>query len=82
MMKQVIIGVSLVAAIAFLLMSIITTYNIFTLVLQPESILRPELWILLVASFTGGVILLSIAWGIAELSETRRLSRIIEESAE
>ena len=82
MMKQVIIGVSLVAAIAFLLMSIITTYNIFTLVLQPESVLRPELWILLVASFTGGVILLSIAWGIAELSETRRLSRIIEESAE
>ena len=75
MMKQVIIGVSLLVAIAFLLMSVVTTYNIFTLILDPEALVRPEMWILLVVTFTGGVILLSIAWGIAELTESRRVRR-------
>ena len=73
MMKQVIIGVSLLVAIAFLLMSVVTTYNIFTLILDPAALVRPEMWILLVVTFTGGVILLSIAWGIAELTESRRV---------
>lgn len=73
MMKQVIIAVSLLVAIAFLVMSVVTTYNIFTLILSPDSIVRPEMWILLVVTFTGGVILLSIAWGIAELTESRRV---------
>ena len=75
MMKQVIIGVSLLVAIAFLVMSVITTYNIFILILAPDTIVRPEMWILLVVTFTGGVILLSIAWGIAELTESRRIRR-------
>jgi hypothetical protein len=75
MMKQVIIGVSLLVAIAFLVMSVITTYNIFNLILDPDSLVRPEMWILLVVTFTGGVILLSIAWGIAELTESRRVNR-------
>lgn len=75
MMKQVIIGVSLLVAIAFLGMSVVTTYQIFNLVLTPETLVRPEMWILLVVTFTGGVILLSIAWGIAELTESRRVRR-------
>jgi hypothetical protein len=75
MMKQVIIGVSLLVAIAFLVMSVVTTYNIFTLILAPDTIVRPEMWILLIVTFTGGVILLSIAWGIAELTESRRVRR-------
>ena len=75
MMKQVIIGVSLLVAIAFLVMSVITTYNIYNLILDPDSLVRPEMWILLVVTFTGGVILLSIAWGIAELTESRRVRR-------
>jgi hypothetical protein len=75
MMKQVIIAVSLLVAISFLVMSVVTTYNIFTLILAPDTIVRPEMWILLVVTFTGGVILLSIAWGIAELTESRRVRR-------
>ena len=75
MMKQVIIGVSLLVAVAFLVMSLLTTYNIFTLILSPDTIVRSEMWILLVVTFTGGVILLSIAWGIAELTESRRVHR-------
>jgi hypothetical protein len=75
MMKQVIIAVCLLVAIAFLLMSVITTYQIFMLILAPDTIVRPEMWILLVVTFTGGVILLSIAWGIAELTESRRVRR-------
>jgi hypothetical protein len=75
MMKQVIIAVSLLVAISFLVMSVITTYQIFMLILAPDTIVRPEMWILLVVTFTGGVILLSIAWGIAELTESRRVRR-------
>jgi hypothetical protein len=75
MMKQVIIGVSLLVAIAFLVMSVVTTYNIFVLILAPDTIVRPEMWILLIVTFTGGVILLSMAWGIAELTESRRVRR-------
>lgn len=75
MMKQIIIGVSLLTAIAFLVMSVITTYNIFTLILEPDTLVRGELWTLLVVTFTGGFILLSIAWGIAELTESRRVNR-------
>ncbi|MEL6404244.1 MAG: hypothetical protein AAFR81_07755 [Chloroflexota bacterium] len=77
-MKQIIIGVSLITAIAFLGMSVFTTYNIFTLILEPESLVRNELWILLVVTFTGGVILLSMAWGIAELTESRRANRELQ----
>ena len=75
MMKQIIVGVCLVTAIAFLVMSVVTTYNIFTLILEPDTLVRTELWTLLMVTFTGGVILLSIAWGIAELTESRRINR-------
>lgn len=74
-MKQLIIGVSLITAVAFLIIAIITTYEIFTLVINTENLVRSELWILLVLCFTGGVIMLSIAWGIAELTESRRAQR-------
>lgn len=78
MMKQLIIAVSLLTAISFLGMSVFTTYNIFTLILEPDSLVRNELWILLVVTFTGGVILLSMAWGIAELTESRRVNRELQ----
>lgn len=74
-MKQFIIIINLLAAVAFLVMSIATTYNIFTTLIETEEVIRNELWILLVVCFTGGVIMLSIAWGVAELTESRRARR-------
>jgi hypothetical protein len=74
-MKQVIIGISVLAAVAFLGISVVSTYNIFTLLIETESGVRGELWVLLVLTFTGGVIMLAIAWGIAELTESRRAER-------
>jgi|GEM_PF-1810881 len=75
LMKFVIIAVSLVAAIAFLAISVISTYEIFQTLLSGDDPIRGELWILLIMTFTGGVIMLSIAWGIAELTENRRVQR-------
>ena len=77
LMKQLIIGVSLFTAIAFLIISVITTFQIFTIVISTETLVRGELWLLLILCFTGGVIMLSIAWGIAELTESRRAQREI-----
>lgn len=74
-MKQLIIAISLLTAVAFLILSVVTTYQIFTTLISGEDAVRGELWILLVLCFTGGVILLSIAWGIAELTESRRVRR-------
>lgn len=74
-MKQIIIGVSLVTAVAFLIISVITTFQIFTIVISSDTLVRGELWLLLILCFTGGVIMLSIAWGIAELTESRRAQR-------
>jgi hypothetical protein len=74
-MKQLIIAISLLTAVAFLVLSVITTYQIFTTLISGEQAVRGELWILLILCFTGGVILLSIAWGIAELTESRRVRR-------
>lgn len=75
LMKYVIIAVSLVTAVAFLAISVISTYEIFQTLLQGDDPIRGELWVLLIMAFTGGVILLSIAWGIAELTESRRVQR-------
>ena len=77
LMKYVIIAVSLVTAVAFLGISVVSTYEIFQTLLQGDDPIRGELWILLIMAFTGGVILLSIAWGIAELTEGRRVQRDI-----
>jgi len=77
LMKQLIIVISLLTAVAFLVLSVITTYEIFTTAISGEDAVRGELWALLVICFTGGVILLSIAWGIAELTEGRRVQREI-----
>lgn len=74
-MKQIIIGISLTTAIAFLVLSVVSTWQIFTLLLSSDASVRSELWVLLILCFTGGVIMLSIAWGIAELTETRRVQR-------
>lgn len=76
-MKQVIIGISLITAIAFLVLSVITTYEIFVTLIGSEEPIRSELWALLVVCFTGGVIMLSIAWGIAELTDSRSVQREI-----
>lgn len=73
MMKQIIVGISLAAAVAFLLMSIVATWQVFTILVNTESTVRSELWIFLVICFTGGVIMLSMAWGIAELGERRAM---------
>lgn len=75
LMKQLIIAISLLTAVAFLVLSVVTTYQIFTVLIGGEQVVRGELWILLILCFTGGVILLSIAWGIAELTESRRVHR-------
>lgn len=74
-MKSLIIAISLLTAIAFLVISVVSTWQIFTLLLSSAEAIRGELWLLLVLAFTGGVIMLSIAWGIAELTETRRVQR-------
>lgn len=76
-LKQIIIGVCLIAAIAFMGISIISTWEIFRLLINTDQAARGELWVLLVLAFTGGVILLSIAWGIAEMTESRRAQREI-----
>ena len=75
LMKQLIIVISLATAIAFLVISVISTWQIFTLLIGGDEAIRGELWLLLILAFAGGVIMLSIAWGIAELTETRRVQR-------
>lgn len=80
MMKQIIIGISTLTAVAFLGMSVVTTYQIFNILISGDDAIRGELWILLILCFTGGVILLSIAWGIAELSDSRRARQLATSS--
>lgn len=70
-MKYLIILISSLTAIAFLGFSVISTWQIFTVLISGESI-RSELWALLVMTFTAGVIMLSLAWGIVELGAARR----------
>ncbi|MCS6835643.1 MAG: hypothetical protein NZ750_06480 [Anaerolineae bacterium] len=76
-MKILIIAISLVTAVAFLLIAVISTWQIFTALIGGGDNLRGELWILLIVAFTGGVIMLAMAWGIAELTESRRVQREI-----
>lgn len=78
-MKQLIITINLAVSIAFLGLSIATTYEIFTTLIETEDVIRNELWILLIVCFTGGVIMLSIAWGVAELSDSRRRAQLVED---
>lgn len=75
-MKQLIVGISLLAAIAFLLMSIVATWQVFTILVSQEGLVRSELWIFLILCFTGGVIMLSMSWGIAELGDRRTNPRV------
>lgn len=74
-MKQFIIAISLITAIAFLVLSVVSTWEIFSTLISGDDAVRGELWLLLILCFTGGVIMLSIAWGIAELTESRRAQR-------
>lgn len=76
-MKNIITTISVVTAIAFLLISVISTVQIFLLVVGGNAAVRGELWVLLITTFTGGIIMLGIAWGIAELTESRRAQREI-----
>lgn len=61
LMKMLIIAISLVTAVAFLLIAVISTWQIFTALIANGESLRGELWILLIVSFTGGVIMLAMA---------------------
>ncbi|QPC81842.1 hypothetical protein G4Y79_19450 [Phototrophicus methaneseepsis] len=78
LMKYIIIVVSIVTSVAFLGISVISTYEIFQTLLQGDDPIRGEMWVLLIMAFTGGVILLSMAWGIAELTESRRVQREVQ----
>ncbi len=73
-LRQIIIIIGLVAAVAFLGISIISAWQIFTLAVGASEI-RGELWLLLVLAFLAGSIMLAIGWGISEMSEIRRNPR-------
>lgn len=65
--KSLIVIISLITAIAFLGLSIVSTWQIFTALISGEGSLRGELWALLIMTFTAGVIMIMLAWGIAEI---------------
>ncbi|MFQ3659729.1 MAG: hypothetical protein SNJ54_12330 [Anaerolineae bacterium] len=66
-MKSLIVFISLITAIAFLGLSIISTWQIFTSLIAGGDSLRGELWALLIMTFTAGVIMILLAWGITEI---------------
>jgi cytochrome bd-type quinol oxidase subunit 1 len=66
-MKSLIVFISLITAIAFLGLSIISTWQIFTSLIGGADSLRGELWALLIMTFTAGVIMILLAWGITEV---------------
>ncbi|XWX02622.1 hypothetical protein VZO05_08885 [Aggregatilineales bacterium SYSU G02658] len=66
-MKSLIVFISLITAIAFLGLSIISTWQIFTSLISGGDSLRGELWALLIMTFTAGVIMILLAWGITEV---------------
>ena len=78
-MKYFIILISALTAVAFLGFSVISTWQLFTILIAGESI-RSELWVLLIMTFTAGVIMLSLAWGIVEIGEMRRINREAQHS--
>ncbi len=65
--KSLIVIISLLTAIAFLGLSIVSTWQIFTTLIAGTQPLRGELWALLIMTFTAGVIMIMLAWGIAEI---------------
>lgn len=71
-MRNIIVAVSLVTAVAFLAISALSSIQIFSQVLSSGEEIRSELWILIILCFLGGVIMIGIAWAIVELSEARR----------
>lgn len=75
--KSLIVIISLITAIAFLGLSIVSTWQIFTTLIGGGEVLRGELWALLIMTFTAGVIMIMLAWGIAEIgsrpAEARRI---------
>jgi choline-glycine betaine transporter len=74
-MKSLIIFISLLTAIAFLGLSVISTWQIFTTLIAGAEPLRGELWALLIMTFTAGVIMVLLAWGISELGSAARTGR-------
>lgn len=80
-MKQLIVFISLLTALAFLAVSVVATWQIFTTLIAGTEI-RGELWAFLVLTFTAGVIMISLAWGITEIGEARRNVRPVATSAE
>lgn len=74
-MKQLIIFISLITAIAFLGLSVVSTWQIFTSLIAGDAPLRGELWALLVMTFTAGVIMILLAWGIAEIGTRPPVAR-------
>ncbi len=70
-LKPLIVFISLITAVAFLAVSVIATWQIFTTLIAGNDI-RSELWAFLVLTFTAGVIMISLSWGISEYGEARR----------
>jgi hypothetical protein len=67
-MKQLIIFISLLASVAFLGLSVVATWQIFSTLIAADGVpLRGELWAFLILTFTAGVIMIMLAWGIAEI---------------
>ena len=69
-MKPLIVLISLITAIAFLAVSVIATWQIFTTLISGTEI-RGELWAFLILTFSAGVIMISLSWGISELGASR-----------
>jgi Kef-type K+ transport system membrane component KefB len=70
-MRNIIVTVSLITAIAFLAISALSSTQIFTQILSSGEEIRSELWILIILTFLGGVVMIGIAWAIVELSDRR-----------
>lgn len=80
-MKSLIVFISLITAIAFLSLSIISTWQIFTSLIAGGDSLRGELWALLIMTFTAGVIMILLAWGIAEIGSRPAAPRATNSAA-
>lgn len=80
--KSLIIVISLLTAIAFLGLSIVSTWQIFNTLISGADALRGELWALLIMTFTAGVIMIMLAWGIAEIGSRPAVSRPTPRDAE
>lgn len=81
-MKTLIIIISLVTAVAFLALSVVSTLQIFTTLISGADALRGELWALLIMTFTAGVIMIMLAWGISEIGSRPPMPRTAPQTSD